>query len=145
VTERRDPGPAQPGRDAFVLLDGANELTGARALWWVLRHWPALRREMRATEGYLAHRIWYSPPYTIGLLTWWTDEKAAYRFAHAPQHTKFWRWGSEPGHTSGGWLATYRYLHGGPLWGNGVQSLARTFAGRVPAPGGKPADPPRER
>jgi heme-degrading monooxygenase HmoA len=128
--------------DGFVLLDGANELSGPRSMWWVLRNWPKLRREMRSAPGYVAHRLWYARPYTVGLLTWWADEKSAYAFARMPEHRRFWSWAADADVTNGGWLATYRYVHGGPLWGNGVASLATTFHGLVPEPSGKPAEPP---
>jgi hypothetical protein len=132
-----------PERDkGFVLLDGANELAGVRQLWWVIRHWPALRGGMKASAGYIKHRLWFVPPRTIGLTSWWDDAGAAYRFAHSPAHLLFWRWGAEPGHTKGGWLAVYRYVEGGPLWGNGVESMVRDFGDRVPPPSNQPARVP---
>lgn len=123
----------------FVLLDGANELTGVRHFWWVIRHWPTLRRGMEASEGYIKHRLWYIPPRTIGLTSFWEDAGAAYRFAHSPAHLLFWRWGADSAHTRGGWLAIYRYVEGGPLWGNGVESMVQAFGSHVPAPSNEPA------
>jgi heme-degrading monooxygenase HmoA len=123
----------------FWLLDGANELTGVRAVIWLVRQWPALQRELMDSRGYLGHRLWFAWPWTIGLTTWWRDEAAVYRFAHLPQHRRVWAWGAEPGHTNGGWLAHYRFVRGGPLWGNGVRVMASRFAGYVPDPSGAPA------
>lgn len=122
----------------LILIDGANELTGIRALWWVVRRWPSLRRELTSAPGYVAHRLWYAPPFTVGLTTWWTDEKSVYRFAHTPTHLDFWKWATRHETTSGGWLATYRYEHGGPLWGNGVRSMMEKFGEFVPAATGEP-------
>ncbi len=133
-------------RAPLVLVDGANELSGPRALWWVMRRWPALRRELESAPGYVAHRLWYKPVLTVGLTTWWTDEKSVYRFAHMPTHLEFWRWASRSGSTRGGWLATYRYERGGPLWGNGVESLMSRLGDFVPeATGEAPPPPPRDR
>ena len=128
--------------DGFILLDGANELSNVRQFWWVIRHWSTLRRGMRSSPGYIRHRLWYVPPRTIGLTSWWEDAGAAYRFAHSPAHLLFWRWGAEAGHTRGGWLAIYRYVEGGPLWGNGVETMVRDFGSRVPAPTNEPARMP---
>ncbi len=125
----------------FYLLDGANELSGPLAVLWTARHWPALKRELVGAPGYIAHRLWFAWPWTIGVTTWWQDEAAAYRFAHMPQHLRFWTWAADTGRTRGGWLAHYRYVRGGPLWGNGVQSLATRFADHVPAPSGAPPRP----
>jgi len=129
--------------EGFVLVDGANEVSKVRHLWWVIRHWPTLRRGLRSSPGYIRHRVWFVPPRTIGLTTWWEEVGAAYRFAHSPAHLLFWRWGAEPGHTRGGWLAVYRYVEGGPLWGNGVESMVRAFGRHVPAAShDSPAAPP---
>jgi hypothetical protein len=125
----------------FYLLDGANELSGPLAMLWVARRWPALRRELVGARGYIGHRLWFAWPWTVGVTTWWQDEAAAYRFAHMPQHLRLWAWAAGTGRTRGGWLAHYRYVRGGPLWGNGVQSLATRFANHVPAPPGAPARP----
>lgn len=124
----------------LFLIDGANELRGPRALWWVVRRWPALRRELTGADGYVAYRLWYAFPFTVGLTTWWTDERAARRFAHMPVHLKFWAWASRTGATNGGWLATYRYEGGGPLWGNGVEVMMKRFG---PFVGPAPEEPPR--
>lgn len=125
-------------RGPFVLVDGANELAGLRALAWVAIHWRALRRDMTRTPGYIAHRVWFALPLTIGLTSWWESERAAYDFARSHGHRMFWRWGSQPGHTRGGWLAFYRYDHGGPLWGNGVAAMVSRLGGRVGRPSGRP-------
>ena len=132
---------SEPAR-GFFLLDGANELTGLRAAFWVVRNWPRLRGELTGAPGYIAHRAWFARPWTIGLTTWWADEAAAYRFAQLPEHRRFWAWASEPGHTRGGWLAHYRYVRGGPLWGNGVGSMTSRLEGWVPTPSGQPARRP---
>src|SRR6266851_1760604 len=131
----------------FYLLDGANELSGPLALLWVASRWPVLRRELVGARGYIGHRLWFAWPWTFGLTTWWQDAADPYRYAHLPEHLRLWAWAAEPGHTRGGWLAHYRYVRGGPLWGNGVQSMATRFAGRVPEPPGAPARhvPPHSR
>ena len=126
----------------LVMVDGANEFGGVAALWWVIRRWPQLRLEMTGARGYVAHRIWYGFPLTLGITSWWADENAAYRFAHLPVHREFWGWAASGGNTKGGWLAFYRYTNGGPLWGNGVKAMVRRLGRFVPAP---PNQPPRPR
>jgi hypothetical protein len=130
--------------DGLVLVDGANQLGGIRSIVWVLRHWPALRRELVRSPGYVHRHVWFRAPFTIGLMTWWESEAAAYRFAYSPEHLRFWRWGAESGTTDGGWLAIYRYAEGGPLWGTGVQERMRVFARFVPPPSGEPPSRPPE-
>ncbi len=127
------------------MLDGANQFSSPRGLWWVVRRWPALRREMTSARGYIAHRVWYAFPLTLGITSWWQEENAAYRFAHLPVHRDFWRWAVSGGQTRGGWLATYQYGSGGPLWGNGVEAMMRRLGSFVPpAPEGPPRPPPGE-
>jgi hypothetical protein len=122
----------------FFLLDGANELTGLRGVIWLALRWQALRRELMGARGYIAHRLWFASPWTVGLTSWWVDEASAYRFARLPEHRRVWAWAAEPGHTRGGWLAHYRYVRGGPLWGNGVRALTARFEGRVPSASDQP-------
>lgn len=128
-------------RELF-LVDGATEFAGLRGLAGAIRRWPGLRRDLRATPGYVAHRLWFRPPVTIGLLTWWDTERGAYDFARSPSHTEIWRWAAEEQPTRGGWLAVYRLQHGGPLWGNGVAHRVGTFGRFVNAPSGHRPDPP---
>jgi hypothetical protein len=125
----------------FYLLDGANELTGLRAAMWVMLNWRKLRREMMSAPGYIAHRAWLGWPWTIGLVSWWADEASAYRFAHLPEHRRFWAYGADPAHTRGGWLAHYRFTRGGPLWGNGVRAMTARLDGWVQAAPDHPARP----
>lgn len=120
------------------MIDGANQLSGLPALWWVIRRWPRLRDEMTSARGYIAHRIWFVFPLTIGISSWWEDENAAYRFAHMPVHRMFWHWAASSGQTKGGWLASYRYANGGPLWGNGVETMMRRLGRVVPATSHEP-------
>ena len=75
--------------------------------------------------------------FTVGLITWWESEAAAYRFARGEVHVRFWIWGADPRHSTGGWLAHYRYERGGALWGDGVPSMMRRLGRHTgPAPGG---------
>jgi len=116
----------------LYLFDGATEFAGPRGILWAVWHWPALRRAMKDTAGYVAHRLWYGFPYTIGLVTWWKDEAAAYRFARTPAHIAFWSFAARGPTTRGGWLAHYRLVRGGPLWGNGVRAMTRRFGEFAP-------------
>jgi hypothetical protein len=122
----------------LVLLDGANEFDGLSALIQAAMRWPQLRREMLAAPGYVTHQLWFSLPFTVGILSWWEDEASAYRFAHQPAHLELWEWATTPGHTRGGWLAFYPFEHGGPLWGNGVSIRSSRFARFTPTPTGEP-------
>jgi fumigallin biosynthesis monooxygenase-like protein len=131
-------------KGGVVLFDGATEFAGLRAVAWAAWHWPALRRELVGSTGYLAHRMWFALPWTVGLVTWWEDAPSAYRFAHGPAHLRFWRWAAAPGHTRGGWLAQYRYAEGGALWGNGVRPVVARLGRHVGAPSHGPARPPRD-
>jgi len=122
----------------LVLADGANEFGGLLPLLQAAWRWPALRREMLNASGYVQHRMWFSFPFTVGILSWWQDEAAAYRFAHLPAHLEFWEWAGEPGRTNGGWLAFYAFAHGGPLWGSGVRKQVKYFGRFTNGPDGQP-------
>jgi hypothetical protein len=132
-----------PRRELF-LIDGANELRGLRSLIWVVRRWPRLRRELMSTEGYVTHRLWYVPPFTLGLTSWWSDRRGAYRFAHQPAHLEFWSWSARADTTKGGWLATYELVGGGPLWGNGVARMMESFGEFVEPASMEPPKPAPE-
>jgi hypothetical protein len=112
--------------------DPAPRLSGPLALLWVGSRWPALKRELVGARGYIAHRLWFAWPWTIGVTTWWQDEAAAYRSAHMPQHQRFWAWAAETGRTRGGWLAHYRYVRGGPLWGQRREVVGDAFCRSCP-------------
>jgi hypothetical protein len=130
----------------LVLADGANEFAGPVALMQAAWRWPGLLREMRGAPGYVTHRMWIALPFTVGLLSWWTDEAAAYRFAHLPAHLEFWEWATRGRRTRGGWLAFYAFAHGGPLWGNGVRDQVRRFGRFTPPPtGASPTGTPAQR
>jgi heme-degrading monooxygenase HmoA len=122
----------------LVVADGANEFDGFVAILQAARRWPALRDEMRRASGYVTHHLWFSFPFTVGILSWWEDEASAYRFAHLPAHLEFWEWATRAGHTRGGWLAFYAFDHGGPLWGNGVRKRVASFGRFTPQPSGAP-------
>jgi len=85
----------------LVLADGANEFGGLIPLLQAAWRWPGLRREMIHASGYVRHRVWFSFPFTVGILSWWEDEASAYRFAHLPAHLEFWEWAGGPGRTHG--------------------------------------------
>jgi heme-degrading monooxygenase HmoA len=128
----------------LYLIDGATEFAGPMALLGAVRRWPRLRRQLVTTPGYVAHRLWFRLPTTIGLFTWWETEGAAYRFARSPAHLAIWRWAAEERPTRGGWLALYRLQRGGPLWGSGVRHRVRAFGRFVPPPSGEPPVPPAD-
>jgi heme-degrading monooxygenase HmoA len=130
-------------RELF-LVDGVTEFSGIGGLFGAARRWRRLRRDLVRTPGYVAHRLWYRFPTTIGLLTWWEEERGAYAFARSPAHLEIWRWAADGTPTRGGWLAVYRFAHGGPLWGNGVAHRVGAFGRFTRAPLGAPPDPPRD-
>ncbi len=96
---------------------------------------------MSSVPGYVAHRLWWHMPLTIGLTSWWSDEKAAYRFAHMPVHLEFWAYAERKNATHGGWLAVYRLESGGPLWGNGVKAMMDRFGDFVGPSDDRPPQP----
>ncbi len=121
-----------PKKGKPVVIDGANELRDVRAAFWMARNWRALRKEMMQSDGYVTHHYYFKFPFTIGLVSFWADERAAYGFARQPVHNKFREWVEKTGGSTGGWLALYEYDHGGPLWGNGVTYVKKQFDGVIP-------------
>jgi hypothetical protein len=117
-----------------VVVDGANRLAGLRGLLWLAWRARSIRRELVASPGYLRHHFWYRWPLTVGLITFWVDAASAYAYAHQPVHLSLWRRARRPGFTSGGWLAVYRFHHGGELWGDGVPHARRGFEGLIRRP-----------
>jgi len=126
-----------PRRRGLILVDGASHVRGLRGWIGLVRRWPALRKELISTDGYVAHRIYFAGPATIGLLTWWQSRTALVRFAHGTAHHEVWDWAVTRNTTKGGWLATYEMTGGGPLWGSGTP-LSDVFADHVEAPDATP-------
>lgn len=122
----------------LILVDGASHVKGVRGWFGLVRRWPAMRRELTESRGYVAHRIYLVGPTTIGLMTWWESRKALMQFAHGETHHEIWEWAVKEDRTKGGWLATYELTGGGPLWGSGTP-LAETFADHMDF---KPAEAP---
>ena len=108
-----------------VVVDGANHMSGVSALLWLALQARSIRRELVSAPGYVRHHLWYRWPLTVGLITIWTDVKSAYAYAHMPVHLSLWRRAARPGFSRGGWLAVYRFDHGGELWGDGVPAARR--------------------
>lgn len=117
-----------------VVVDGANRMSGPLALLRLAWHAPRLRRELVAAPGCLRHHLWYRWPLTVGLVSFWTDAGSAYAFAHGPAHLALWRLAAGSRFTSGGWLAVYRFHHGGELWGDGVPHAKRGFEALIERP-----------
>lgn len=117
-----------------VVVDGANRMSGVRALLRLAWHAPRIRRELVTAPGYLRHHAWYRWPLTVGVVSLWTDAASAYAYAHRPVHLALWRRAVRPGFTSGGWLAVYRFHHGGELWGDGVPHAKHGFDTLVERP-----------
>lgn len=123
----------------MILADGASHVRGVRGWIGLLRRWPRLRRELMASDGYVAHRIYIAGPTTIGLLTWWDSRKAMMKFAHGPAHHDVWQWAVRQNRTKGGWLTTYELRGGGALWGSGTP-LVGIFGEHVPVSSAAPPE-----
>jgi hypothetical protein len=130
------------------VVDGANHMAGFRSLAWLLWKAPTIRRELVAAPGYVRHHLWYRWPLTVGLLSFWTDARSAYAYAHLPVHLSLWRRASRRDFTRGGWLAVYRFHNGGELWGDGVPAARQGFEHLIERPRRyreSPASPPEDR
>ncbi len=133
----------EPKRTLY-LVDGATQLRDLRGWLGLIRRWPGLRKQLVNAPGYVSHRVFLISPMTIGLMTWWEDERSLYRYAHAGAHREIWEWAERKGTTRGGWLAIYQFEGGGAFWGSGTK-LRETFGDFAAVTAEPPRPAPRER
>ncbi len=70
-------------------------------------HWIPVERRLRKSPGYCGIRSWYSFPYTLGQIVFFTDRDAMRAFAGDPLHVACMRWLAESGVEKAGFIRFY--------------------------------------
>ena len=80
--------PAQAG----AMFLGATRYRGPHS-WVVLsREWYPMIAAMRRMRGYVWHRVYWEPPFTLGTLAFFADRDALLLFARLPAHRRLMEW-----------------------------------------------------
>ncbi|MFC8191228.1 hypothetical protein ACFUMH_06130 [Cellulomonas sp. NPDC057328] len=106
--------PAAPARaggrpvDAGAMFLGATRYRGPHS-WAVLgREWYPMVAAMRRMKGYVWHRVYWEPPFTLGTLAFFADRDALLLFARLPAHRRLMEWITrDRRHGTGGYIRVH--------------------------------------
>ncbi|UZN04526.1 hypothetical protein [Cellulomonas sp. S1-8] len=77
---------------ATAMFLGATRYRGPHS-WLVLaREWYPMVAAMRRMTGYVWHRVYWEPPFTLGTLAFFADRDALLVFARIPAHRRLMTW-----------------------------------------------------
>ena len=104
---RADGTPTTPARSGAMFL-GATRYRGPHS-WAVLsREWYPMVADMRRMRGYVWHRVYWEPPFTLGTLAFFTDRDALMLFARLPAHRRLMTWITrDRRHGTGGYIRVH--------------------------------------
>ncbi|WP_419996524.1 DUF4188 domain-containing protein [Streptomyces boninensis] len=101
----RTPAPGQAG----ALFVGATRYRGPLSLLTLAPRWRRLVREMKRMRGYVWHRVYWRPPFTLGTIAFFTDRDELHKFARTPAHHDLMCWLTDHGtkRATGGYIRIY--------------------------------------
>jgi len=114
-------GAAQHAGAVFV---GATRYTGPLAWLRLAPQWLRLVRQMKRMPGYLHHRVYYEPPFSLGTLGFFETQDDLMRFARTGEHRELMGWVLSERNARGGYIRIY---HADPT--DGVPHAERTVTG----------------
>ncbi|GAA1157572.1 hypothetical protein [Ornithinicoccus hortensis] len=94
--------------EAGAVFVGATRYTGPVAWLRLAPHWLRMVREMKRMPGYLDHRVYYEPPFSLGTLGFFATQDDLMRFARTGTHRRLMGWVLDPDHATGGYIRVYR-------------------------------------
>ncbi|ADG74042.1 hypothetical protein Cfla_1138 [Cellulomonas flavigena DSM 20109] len=99
--------PGTPSAAGAMFL-GATRYRGPHA-WAVLsREWSPMVADMRRMRGYVWHRVYWAPPFTLGTLAFFADRDALLAFARHPAHRRLMTWITrDRRHGTGGYIRVH--------------------------------------
>ena len=104
------PADAAPSRAEAVFV-GATRYTGPLAWLRLAPQWFAMVKEMRRMRGYLHHRVYYEPPFTLGTLGFFQTRDDLMRFARSGTHRHLMGWVLDEDNATGGYIRVYERVH----------------------------------
>ncbi|MBD7917596.1 hypothetical protein H9657_04790 [Cellulomonas sp. Sa3CUA2] len=101
-------GPRGTPAGAGAMFLGATRYRGPHS-WAVLaREWYPMVAAMRRMTGYVWHRVYWEPPFTLGTLAFFTDRDALMLFARIPAHRRLMTWITrDRRHGTGGYIRVH--------------------------------------
>lgn len=107
--ERVGPDPVE---DAGAVFVGATRYTGPLAWLRLAPRWVRLVRQMKRMPGYLHHRVYYQPPFTLGTLGFFETRDDLLRFARTGEHRDLMEWVLSERNATGGYIRLYHRQEG---------------------------------
>lgn len=101
-------GPAGSMPTAGAVFVGATRYTGPLAWARLAPRWIRLVRQLRRMPGYSHHRVYYSPPFTLGTLGFFETHEDLMRFARTGEHRDLMSWVLGERNARGGYIRVYR-------------------------------------
>ncbi|QCB95001.1 hypothetical protein [Cellulomonas shaoxiangyii] len=108
----RDPDPSsRPARtpaQAGAMFLGATRYRGPHSWALLSREWYPMVAAMRRMTGYVWHRVYWAPPFTLGTIAFFTDRDALMLFARLPAHRRLMEWITrDRRHGTGGYIRVH--------------------------------------
>nr|WP_154730233.1 hypothetical protein [Cellulomonas hominis] len=84
---------ANPGlAEARAMFVGATRYTGPQAWLALARTWYPMVAKMRRLRGFRWYAVYWSPPFTLGTLAFFSGRDELLAFARMPEHRHLMRW-----------------------------------------------------
>ena len=81
-----------PVTDSTAMFIGATRYRGPRALRVLSRTWYPMVSRMEGLTGYVWHRVYWEPPFTLGTLAFFRSRDDLLGFARMPAHRLLMQW-----------------------------------------------------
>ncbi|WP_309135196.1 hypothetical protein [Cellulomonas sp.] len=96
--------PAQAG----AMFLGATRYRGPHSWAALAREWYPMVAAMRRMRGYVWHRVYWAPPFTLGTIAFFADRDALMLFARLPAHRRLMTWITrDRRHGTGGYIRVH--------------------------------------
>lgn len=96
--------PAQAG----AMFLGATRYRGPHSWAALAREWYPMVASMRRMKGYVWHRVYWEPPFTLGTIAFFADRDALMLFARLPAHRRLMTWITrDRRHGTGGYIRVH--------------------------------------
>ncbi|MCS5498959.1 hypothetical protein NY547_17045 [Cnuibacter physcomitrellae] len=90
--DRRQRLESTPVTEASAMFIGATRYRGPRALRVLSRTWYPMVARMQGLTGYVWHRVYWEPPFTLGTLAFFRTRDDLLGFARLPVHRLLMQW-----------------------------------------------------
>ncbi|ARJ04527.1 hypothetical protein GCM10010988_33200 [Cnuibacter physcomitrellae] len=90
--DRRQRLESTPLTEASAMFIGATRYRGPRALRVLSRTWYPMVARMQGLTGYVWHRVYWEPPFTLGTLAFFRTRDDLLGFARLPAHRLLMQW-----------------------------------------------------